>query len=127
MEKLKFEPSAETPEIYFDKTNNKFLFAGKSLPEDVKEFYDPILSWLKEYKNDPNSETIFVMKMEYFNTASSKMILEMFEVLREIYLNGFNVKIHWYYNEDDVDMHEDGEDYSDMVDIPFEFFPVNQT
>ena len=58
---------------------NKFLFSGKSLPEDVKEFYDPILSWLKEYKNDPNEETTFVMRMEYFNTASSKMILEMFD------------------------------------------------
>lgn len=125
MEKFSIEPSSETPEIYFDKENNKFLFAGKSLPEDVKEFYEPILSWLKEYKNQANEETLFEMKMEYFNTASSKMILEMLEVLRDIYLSGKKVIVHWYYNEDDLDMHEDGEDYADMVDIPFKFFPMN--
>jgi len=125
MEKLYLESSNETPEILFDKNSNKFLIAGKSLPEDVKEFYEPILGWLKEYKNTPNEETVFEMKMEYFNTASSKMILEIFEILRDMHENNFKVKIHWYYNEDDLDMQEDGEDYSDMVDIPFEFYAMS--
>lgn len=59
--------------------------------------------------------------MDYFNTASSKMILEIFESLQELFDKGNDVSIEWYYMADDEDMEDAGQDYSDLVKIPFKF------
>ncbi|MEW5846929.1 MAG: DUF1987 domain-containing protein [Bacteroidota bacterium] len=119
MDALNIKGTGETPTIIFDKEANKFEITGKSLPEDVKEFYNPVLRWLKTYAENPNPKTVVKIKMEYFNTASSKMILELFEVLNDMYSAGKDVEIEWHYMEDDEDMHDAGNDYADMLDLPF--------
>jgi len=88
MDALIIKGTNETPNITFDKDANKFEITGKSLPEDVKEFYNPVLGWLKAYAEDPNPKTVFKVKMEYFNTASSKMLLEVLELLDGMYSAG---------------------------------------
>lgn len=119
MDTLNIKGTAETPNVVFDSNNNLFEISGKSLPEDVKEFYNPILKWVKEYGESPNSVTTLKVKMDYFNTASSKMILELFEVLNDMHESGKEVVIEWYYQEDDEDMMDAGADYADMLEIPF--------
>jgi hypothetical protein len=56
----------------------------------------------------------------YFNTASSKLLLDILMKLEEIHEAGHDVLIRWHYPEDDEDMEEAGEEYSDIVDVPFE-------
>jgi len=124
METINIEPTDETPFVILDAANNKFEMAGKSLPEDVTSFYDPILEWLDAYSSSPNSMTNFVFRMDYFNTASSKMILDILLKLEEINEDGNDVKVSWYYPEDDEDMEEAGEEYADIVEIPFEQIPT---
>lgn len=119
MDALNIKGTNETPNIIFDKVANRFEITGKSLPEDVKEFYNPVLRWLKAYADDPNPKTVVKFKMEYFNTASSKMILELFEVLDAMHSVGKEVEIEWHYMEDDEDMHDAGNDYADMLGLPF--------
>ncbi|MGE0076598.1 MAG: DUF1987 domain-containing protein [Bacteroidales bacterium] len=119
MDTLNIKGTPETPEVILDQVNNIFELSGKSLPEDVKEFYNPILKWMKSYAEAPNSITSLKVKMDYFNTASSKMILELFEVLNDMHEAGSNVTIEWYYQEDDEDMMDAGSDYSDMLEVPF--------
>lgn len=129
MEVLSIKGSHETPEILFDKGAGIFSITGKSLPEDVKEFYNPIICWINEYAGSPNPETVLKVKMDYFNTASSKMILEIFEIIKEIQDSGHKVRIDWYYQEDDEDMQDAGEDYADIVEVPFNFIsyqPVSE-
>jgi len=129
MEVLRIKGSHETPEVLFDKDAGVFSITGKSLPEDVKEFYNPIICWINEYAGSPNPETILKVKMDYFNTASSKMILEIFETIKEIQDSGHKVGIDWYFQEDDEDMQDAGEDYADIVEVPFNFIsyqPVNE-
>lgn len=121
MEVLSIKGSHETPEVLFNKETGEFSISGKSLPEDVKEFYTPIINWINQYAESPNSETILKVKMDYFNTASSKMILEIFERIKDIYDSGHKVGIDWYYQEDDEDMQDAGEDYADIVEVPFNF------
>jgi len=122
MDTLYIKGTAETPTVNFDAKVNTFEISGKSLPEDVKEFYHPILKWLVEYCQSPSDSTILKVRMEYFNTASSKMILELFELLNKLHLSGKNVAIEWYYQEDDEDMMDAGNDYADMLDLPFKIF-----
>jgi len=119
MEIINLEGTEDTPKIILDKTNKIFEISGRSLPEDSAEFYQPVLDWLSEYANDPLPETIFDFKLEYFNTASSKLILDVLTSLEDI----DNVKVHWYFYEEDEDMEEAGEEFAELVDVEFELKP----
>jgi len=120
MEVIKIKGTDDTPSIILDKDNEIFEISGRSLPEDVTTFYEPILNWLDEYAEKPNAKTVFSFKLVYFNTASSKLLLDILMKLEEMYENGSDILIKWYYPEDDEDMEEAGEEYADIVDVPFE-------
>lgn len=119
MEIINLEGTEDTPKIILDKTNKIFEISGRSLPEDSAQFYQQVLDWLTEYGKDPLTETIFDFKLEYFNTASSKLILDVLTALEDIK----NTKIKWYYYEDDEDMEEAGEEFSELVELEFELIP----
>ena len=117
MEILNLEGTEDTPKIILDKKNGIFEISGRSLPEDSAEFYRPVLEWIEKYAEAANPNTEFVFKLEYFNTASSKLILDVLSALEDIK----GMKIMWYFHEDDEDMEEAGQEFSELVEIPFEF------
>jgi len=123
MSPLVIESGAETPEIVLDKKNNTFFFKGKSLPENPIIFYKPVLTWLDEYLIDPNPETKVNFMMVYFNTSSSKIILDIMKKLELIKKSGHKVIVNWRFREDDEDMLEAGEIYAERVGIPFNLIP----
>jgi hypothetical protein len=120
MEVIKIMGTDDTPNVIFDAENEIFEISGRSLPEDVSAFYEPIINWLDEYAKSANEKSVFNFKLVYFNTASSKMLLDILMKLEEIYESGKEVLIKWHYPEDDEDMQEAGEEYADIVEIPFE-------
>ena len=122
---LIIEASAQTPEIILDKKTNTFIFKGKSLPENPIFFYEPILKWLDNYIANPNSETKVNFMMDYFNTSSSKIFLDILKRLELIKNSGNNVLVNWIFKEDDEDMLGAGEIYSERVDVPFNLIPDN--
>lgn len=117
MEVLNLEGTADTPKITLDKGNGIFEISGRSLPEDSVEFYRPVLEWIEKYGKEANPETNFCFKLEYFNTSSSKLILDVLSALEEIK----GMKIEWCYSEDDEDMEEAGKEFSELVEIPFSY------
>jgi len=121
MRKLNILSTDDSPEIIFDKENGLFEISGKSLPEDVNAFYAPVLDWLEQYSSSPLPETVINIKFNYFNTASSKKILDILLILEEIYKKGQQVLVKWFYPGYDEDMKEAGEEYSEIIDLPFEF------
>lgn len=120
MEVIKILGTDDTPNVILDAENEIFEISGRSLPEDVTAFYEPILTWLEDYADNTNEKTIFTFKLVYFNTASSKLLLDILMKLEELYENGKDILIKWYFPDDDEDMEEAGEEYSDIVDVPFE-------
>ena len=120
MEVIKLKGTDDTPTIILDKDNGIFEISGRSLPEDVTTFYEPVLNWLEDYKDEANDKTVFAFKLVYFNTASSKLILDILMKLEEMHENGKEVLIKWFFPDDDEDMEEAGEEYADIVDVPFE-------
>jgi hypothetical protein len=120
MEPLKINKTEDTPEVILDVDNEMFEIAGRSLPEDVNTFYEPILSWIEEYTRNPIQKTVFNFKLTYFNTASSKVILDMLTMFEEMIEEGHDVLVKWFYPEEDEDMQEAGMEYSEMVSTPFE-------
>ena len=117
MEILNLKGTEDTPSILLDKKNGILEISGRSLPEDSAEFYKPVIEWINNYAADANPTTEFAFKLEYFNTASSKLILDVLSALEEIK----GMKVTWYFHDDDEDMEEAGQEFSELVEIPFEF------
>lgn len=117
---IKIKSQTDTPHVVLDAGNNVFELSGKSMPEDVNAFYEPIMEWLSEYKEDPNPNTEFLFRMNYFNSASSKYFHEIMNILKEIQDKGNSVKVIWFHDEDDEAMEDAGEEFKEMVNIPFE-------
>jgi hypothetical protein len=116
------EATDETPRISLDAMSGVLELDGKSLPENVSTFYDPILEWLEMYESKPAAKTVFEMKLKYFNTASSKILLDILMKLEELKTEGNEVVVNWHYKDSDEDMQEAGEEYTEIVeDLPFEF------
>ncbi len=120
MDALIIEATDDTPKVVLDPSNNEFEFSGKSLPEDVTTFYSPIMDWLDGYAEDSNDKTVVIFNLVYFNTASSKLILDILFKLEEIFDDGNDISIEWHYQEEDEDMEEAGEEYGDLVEMPLE-------
>jgi hypothetical protein len=121
MQSLIIEKTKSTPTIIFDIKNGNFEITGRSLPEDAERFYQPVIQWLQLYLRNPNTVSTFVFELEYFNSASSKIFMQIFRLLNISFVNGINISIDWCYEDDDMDTLETGIDYSSMVKLPFVF------
>lgn len=120
METIKITATEDTPNVILDPVNNHYEISGRSLPEDVVVFYQPVIKWLEEFGKAPIQGFALSIRLEYFNTASSKLILDILLKLEEIYQNGTQLKVVWNYLSSDSDMKEAGEEYSEIVGLPFE-------
>ncbi len=123
---LTYEEQGYLPGIILDKESRKFEIFGKTCPEDAIEFYNPVFEWLDEYSQNPLEKTVFDFKLTYFNTVSSKIIMMIMMRLEEIYEDGNEVLIRWFYPEDDEDLEETGEDFESMVEVNFELVPYEE-
>ena len=120
MEKLKIEPGIKTPEILFDALSGILEIKGKSIPENSIEFYKPVFDWLDQYALQPNPKTDLMVQLEYFNTSSSKCLLDIFRKLEPLHKSSISeVRVIWIYEEEDEDMMEAGDDYKTIVKLPF--------
>lgn len=121
MEPLFLNGKDDTPKIHFDKSAGIFEISGRSLPEEVINFYAPVIDWVENYVMQPNDNTVLRLKMIYFNSASQRYLLEVINSFEKIIQKGKNINIEWQYHEDDDEMREAGEEYQDLVNIPFTF------
>lgn len=126
MKSIAIEGSPKTPEINFDYESGIVEIKGRSIPENSIEFYKPMIDWLEEYAKTPQSKTTVNIQLEYFNTSSSKCILDVFKKLEVIAKDGKDVEVNWFYEEDDEDMLEAGEDYQSIIKIPFKMIEIEE-
>ena len=120
MEILKIDGTKQTPEINFNPNTGVLIISGRSIPENTFEFFNPVLLWLEEYGQKAQTKTVINVDLEYFNTSYSKYILEIFKRLKNIANDGNDVLVKWFYEEDDEEMMETGEDYEDVSGLTFE-------
>lgn len=120
MENYYLEGSDKTPAITLNAESGEMIFSGKSIPENSANLYEPVMEWIDGYIQTPAENTTFVVKLEYFNTSSSKYLLEIFRRFEELFKTGRKVAIQWYYELEDEDMQESGDDFRDILRIPVE-------
>ena len=126
METVTIEGTPKTPTINFDMQKGVLEIKGRSIPENSIEFYKPLVDWLEKYSSSPKPQTNVNIQLEYFNTSSSKCILDVFKKLEAIHKNGSEIIINWYYETDDEDMLEAGEDYQAIINVPFKMIEVEE-
>jgi len=117
MENLHIEATKYTPNIILD-INGTISLVGKSYPENTFEFYTPMINWVKEYFETSSAELTTVnMEITYFNSSSSKLFFDFFDLLEENSENN-NIKINWIYDEENESAEEAGEDFiEDFEDL----------
>ncbi len=112
MQKLILEATQYTPKIVMDPAGI-ISMEGKSYPENTFEFYMPVMQWLEKYfKGDVPSKTVVNMEIIYFNSSSSKLFFDFFDVLDE-QRQVHDIEINWIFNKDNGSAKEAGEDFID--------------
>ena len=124
MESISIEGTTKTPTVKLNPETGVVEIKGRSIPENSIEFYRPIIEWLDEYAKNPHKKTTVNVQLEYFNTSSSKCILDIFKKLESLKKARNEVVINWYYEEDDEDMLESGEDYESIIRVPFKMIEI---
>lgn len=107
--------------VVLDSERGVLEFSGRFMPQNPKEYYDPIFEWIARYTTLPHRKTVVVFKLDYFNTSSSKKILDVLLMLRESSKQMDDITIEWYHGKDDIDIKEAGYGYAELVDIPFTY------
>lgn len=123
MENIVLQPTGKTPSVNFSFESGIIELKGRSIPENSLEFYKPLIEWVEKYSSQSKAETNVNIQLEYFNTSSSKCLLDLFKKLEGI---GNKVTINWYYEQDDEDMLEAGEDYEAIINVPFKMIEVEE-
>ncbi|MDR1667768.1 MAG: DUF1987 domain-containing protein [Bacteroidales bacterium] len=124
MDTLLIEGTQKTPTVRFDASKGLVEIKGRSIPENSIEFYRPLVEWLEKYATEAKSQTQVNIQLEYFNTSSSKCILDVFKKLEAIHKANSGVTINWFYDQDDEDMLEAGQDYESIIRVPFKMMEV---
>lgn len=117
MENLNIEATKYTPEIKLD-TNGTISMVGKSYPENTFEFYEPVIKWVEDYfDGNSKDKTIVNIEITYFNSSSSKLFFDFFDLLEENNSDN-NIEINWIYDEENESAEEAGEDFiEDFEDL----------
>lgn len=120
MESLHIQGHEERPSIHFDAETGILEITESSYPEYTNEIYNPVMEWLQEYLSVEGRKIAFNFKLDYFNTSTSFRFQQIINKLNDYYMNkNGDVTINWYYEDGDIDMLENGEDYSKDAKVPF--------
>jgi len=113
------EATSSTPKVELKVSPAGMLLEGACYPENAVDFFGSIMEWLKEFTAAVNKPMELDVRLDYFNTSSSKCLLDLFEAMEEYRSAGGEVVINWYYCEDDEDILESGEEFAEDLSVPF--------
>jgi hypothetical protein len=98
------------PVVDFNYETGICEISGESYMEDSFKFYEPVVKWLRQYTSE-KKPVIFNIKVTYFNTSSSRFILEILDLLNTYKSEGNSAVVNWYYKKDDPDMLKEINDF----------------
>lgn len=120
MENLILKATDETPEINFN-VNGKLFLKGISVPENVANFYSPLVAWLGELEMNLPLEVKLIFEIEYINTSSTRAFIDLVKKVASLNSDKCSAKIVWRYEEEDDDNLDLGKDLEYSAKTTFEF------
>jgi len=124
MKKLKISPTKNSPDIILS-PDGMLKITGRSIHENVAEYFAPVEEWIREYIEMPAELTCVDMNLEYFNSASAKVFIHLLELLKHVSLKNKKFIFNWYYEEGDEDIFERGEYFASILDVEFNFIKTS--
>lgn len=124
---LHIHQGQKTPELLFVPGEGLLVIRGKSIPENPREFYQPLYEMLPDYAENPAPQTKITIRLEYYNTSSAKCLVDLLKYLEALHKNGkTQMRVHWEYKQEDSDMAESGEDFQMILSVPFEILKLDE-
>jgi hypothetical protein len=123
MEELRISPTKNTPEIILN-PEGIIRIKGRSIHENVTEFFEPVEDWISEYITVPADITSVDMNLEYFNSASAKVFIHILQKVTYVTLKHKKFVFNWYYEEGDDDILERGEYFASVLDVRINFIKL---
>lgn len=114
------------PEVNFDASTGVCVIEGESYMEEAYKFYMQLLNWMKEFTIEEGNAVTFNVKLTYFNTNSSRLLLDMFDILKKSVDAGNKVDINWYFEEDDPDIKDEVEDFEIETGLTIKMLPFGE-
>jgi hypothetical protein len=116
MENLLIQGTKYTPYIAFDDRRNILTIKGYSYPENAAAFYEPVMSWLTTYLEQPHTRPFEIdLELIYFNSSSSKILLDLFDLLDQYARQGCAIVVNWIYHEDNESAYECGVEFEEDI------------
>ena len=112
--------TSQTPQVEFDFNTGTFLIRGRIIPENPMEFFRQINEQIDEYLKTHKDNLEINMQLDYFNTVSSKMLSKFFLKV----VSKHKPTLNWFYEKDDAELKEAGEDYSQIINYPINLIEV---
>ena len=100
------------PTVHFSAETGICELGGESYLENTFEFYATLLKWLEDYIIQINQPLTFNFSLNYFNTSSSRSILDILNILKMYEEQGGRVTVNWHFQEWDEDLKQEIEDFS---------------
>ena len=128
MEKLIVEATRSSPAIVFDAETRHLHITGESYPENAAAFYAPVFAWVREFIAGLERAATVQIDLEilYLNSSSTKVLLNLLDLLEQAAQDGLNIIINWRYDPENEAMLECGQDFSEELDA-LTFNLVEQT
>jgi len=123
MEELRISATKNTPEIILN-PEGIILIKGRSIHENVTDFFEPVEDWISAYITVPAEITSVDMNLEYFNSASAKVFIHILQKITYVTLKHKKFIFNWYYEEGDDDIQERGEYFASVLDVMFNFIKL---
>lgn len=117
----RIEGNSQRPTVIIDSENGLIELSGSSIMENPLEVFIPVFNKIAEYVDNPQPKTTVNFKLTYFNTSSSKLLLDLIQNLENVHKQERSViQVNWYYFEDDENMMEIGEDFAMLCNVPID-------
>jgi hypothetical protein len=121
MDNLRISRTKYTFEVNLDAKRGMMEMSGSSYPENAVDFFQPIFEWLEEYVSEAKKKLTMNARFDYLDTSSTKCVSDIFEILENYSKNGGDVRVNWYYDEDDGDILEMGKEFAEDIELPIHF------
>lgn len=126
MQPLIIEGRKDSPAIHFDPERRVLAITGESYPENAAAFYEPVFEWLTDFLAQQGDKPVTVnLQLVYINSSSSKIILNLLDMLDEAVQRGSSIQVFWRYHAQNATLLECGEEFcEDLEALPFHFQPL---
>jgi hypothetical protein len=117
MENLVIEGTKSSPRISFDAMAGILDISGESYPENAANFYTPVIDWINRFLQQKGTQPVTInITLHYFNSSSSKVLMNLFEILDNAHAHGTPITVNWRYHEENDTAIECGEEFKEEIE-----------